>query len=120
MKTPALEKLIATELNRGHELRAKVAQKKENNPYRLYFHDDRLARVCEVLVLAVQNYLHGDYLNPRSNRPHECKHGTPYYEECEGCNDEHFSAALTRAEAIAKGEGCDDWRKTRGILKDYV
>jgi DNA repair exonuclease SbcCD ATPase subunit len=60
----------------------------------------RVARYRE----AIQNYLDGNYDHPRAHRPDGCRHGRPYYEECETCIDEHFLAALNDT----KPEGNDD------------
>jgi len=43
---------------------------------------------------AIQKYLDGDYINPRSTRPNKCQHGKNYYEDCQLCIDEHFIKAL--------------------------
>lgn len=42
----------------------------------------------------IEVYLAGDYPNPRDHRPHKCKHGTYYYEECGQCDEEHFTRVL--------------------------
>ena len=54
-----------------------------------------------ILRKAIEDYLAGDYDNPRRHRPGDCRHGRPYYEECEACNTEHFTRALAAADAPA-------------------
>lgn len=47
----------------------------------------------------VQDFLDGNYSNPRSYR-HDtgaCPHGQPYYQDCGECNDEHFRKLLPNA-----------------------
>lgn len=46
---------------------------------------------------AIDDYLEGNYPCPSAYRGKlggKCPHGTYYWEECEGCNTEHFEAAL--------------------------
>lgn len=58
------------------------------------------ALVREVLRLrkGIQDYLDGDYENPRQHRcmsdKGKCKHGIYWWEECGSCGDEHFSNLL--------------------------
>jgi hypothetical protein len=52
--------------------------------------------MLRALIASVQAYLDGNYRGPRSYRPHECPHGTWYWETCENCIDDHFRAALSR------------------------
>jgi hypothetical protein len=56
--------------------------------------NDRLRAENDRLRAGIQAFLDGDYQNPRANRPHPCRHGVQYYEECGQCNDEHFQALL--------------------------
>lgn len=42
----------------------------------------------------IKDYLEGNYVHPRSNRPHDCEHGVRYWLECEDCNLTHFEALL--------------------------
>lgn len=44
---------------------------------------------------AIQDYLDGNYDNPRARRPGKCRHEIWYWETCENCIDEHFTAALS-------------------------
>lgn len=50
---------------------------------------------CERLRKAIEDFLSGDYPNPRDHRPNECEHGTLYYEECAKCDEAHFLHALS-------------------------
>ncbi len=42
----------------------------------------------------VEKFLRGDYLNPRSNRPHDCKHGRVHWPDCGQCDSEYFENLL--------------------------
>ncbi len=42
----------------------------------------------------IQDYLDGNYDNPRQHRPHPCAHGQLWYQGCDQCDDEHFSRLL--------------------------
>lgn len=56
---------------------------------------------------AIDDYLEGNYPCPSAYRGKpggKCPHGTYYWEECEGCNTEHFEAAL-KEPSDALGEG---------------
>jgi hypothetical protein len=46
------------------------------------------------LRAGIEAFLAGDYPNPRSHRPDNCEHGTPYYEECSACDTAHFLKLL--------------------------
>ncbi len=60
---------------------------------------ERDVKKADVLAKGIQDYLDGNYENPRNHRPGDCKHGTPYYQACERCVDIHFEAVLKAAEA---------------------
>jgi len=47
---------------------------------------------------AIQKWLDGDYPNPRTNRPHDCLHGTAYWESCEDCETDYWASVLTPKE----------------------
>ena len=47
----------------------------------------------------ITDYLEGNYEHPRSHRPHDCAHGTRYYQECESCNTTHFEKVLNREQS---------------------
>jgi hypothetical protein len=74
----------------------------------------KLGEVCwpgvnaDLLELArlrkgIQNYLDGNYLNPRQNRPEPCKHDHLWYQGCDECDDEYFTSLL-RGPSIPNGE----------------
>jgi hypothetical protein len=48
----------------------------------------------EVALKGIQDYLDGDYINPREQRPLQCPHGSYYYEECGQCDEIHFLQVL--------------------------
>jgi len=52
----------------------------------------------EALRGAIQKWLDGDYPNPRTNRPHDCLHGTAYWESCENCEEDYWASVLTPKE----------------------
>lgn len=54
----------------------------------------------EILCQAIKDYLEGDYENPRRHPRSKCEHGESPWETCEGCIDEHFTAALARAKML--------------------
>lgn len=52
----------------------------------------------------IQDYLDGNYDNPRKSRPEPCKHGRLWYESCEACTDEHFAKLLSDETSFSIGE----------------
>ena len=56
------------------------------------------AAEVEWLRKGIQDYLDGNYANPRQGRTispqHKCFHGAFYWESCENCIDEHFTRIL--------------------------
>jgi hypothetical protein len=66
------------------------------------------AAITEVARLrkGIQDYLHGNYIGPRSYRhmgaQTKCPHGMFYWDSCEGCIDDHFAALL--GVALTNGE----------------
>lgn len=61
------------------------------------------ATVIECLRKGIQDYLDGNYTNPRSyrNKPDgngKCVHLQWWYEPCEQCIDDHFTALLAQSQ----------------------
>ncbi len=54
----------------------------------------------ERLRKGIQDYLDGNYVNPRSFRGDggKCAHGIWWYSECVTCDGDHFATLLTPAE----------------------
>lgn len=76
------------------------------NPERVgsHFHPlyGEAANEIERLRKGIQDYLDGNYENPRQHRPDldACKHGMPWYSECITCDCEHFIALLSDTPAV--------------------
>ena len=51
----------------------------------------------DVLNQGIEDFLDGNYDNPRRVRPGQCGHGVWYNKECAECDAKHFSRVLMRA-----------------------
>lgn len=58
----------------------------------------------ERLRKGIQDYLDGNYENPRKHRPEPCKHNSLWYHGCEFCIDEHLQGVLD-ATPISQAQG---------------
>ena len=65
--------------------------------------------VREVLRLrkGIQDYLDGNYLNPRQNRPKPCKHSHLWYQGCDECDEEYFTLLLRGPELTQAQRGSE-------------
>lgn len=50
-----------------------------------------------ILRKGIQDFLDGDYENPRAHRPNKCSHGVYYFESCAVCDENHFIKVLEDA-----------------------
>ncbi len=57
---------------------------------------------AERLRKGIEDYLNGNYPNPRDARARgaqeTCPHGRQYWETCDGCIDDHFAKLLEALE----------------------
>src|SRR6185437_14321809 len=58
--------------------------------------EERMREALKIACKAMNDYLAGDYANPRDARPGKCEHGIFYFEPCENCIDAHFQLTLAR------------------------
>ena len=56
---------------------------------------NRTEQALQIAIKAIDDYMNGNFDYPRKYRPGQCKHKAWYFENCEGCVDEHFLQAQT-------------------------
>lgn len=56
-----------------------------------------LTAIHEVIRLrkGIQDFLDGNYENPRQHRPGKCSHGQYWYQGCDQCDEAYFTALLS-------------------------
>ncbi len=67
----------------------------------------QLRKDNERLRKGIQDFLDGDYINPRKYRYEpgdgKCHHGRYWYEECGRCDENHFASLLSSQERQSNG-----------------